>query len=321
MSSTIRIAGAMLAPLALGACGLPIGVQIASLFADGVSYLTTDKSLTDHGISAVTGEDCALWRGVEGANICHEPASDKEAETIVAALGKPKAPTTAPIVTAARGDSELPTEVFAEAPKALPAKPSVIALNERQPKPVSKIASPVAADAMILGSEPPPPPQPAQVRRVIETAPLPAPATEPKATVKMAEAVPPPPPPAPPAAKPEPQRPIKLARPKLEQVSMKLPAKAPAKQTTSAGKATYYVIASYRRAPDAAKFANRNAKTKAQVIEGTAGGRQVFRVAVGPIDRNDSRAVKVRLKQAGFKDTWRLTLNAAPVETKVATLR
>ena len=101
MSSTIRIAGAMLAPLALGACGLPIGVQIASLFADGVSYLTTDKSLTDHGISAVTGEDCALWRGVEGANICHEPASDKEAETIVAALGKPKAPTTAPIVTAA----------------------------------------------------------------------------------------------------------------------------------------------------------------------------------------------------------------------------
>lgn len=321
MSSTIRIAGALLAPLALGACGLPIGVQIASLFADGVSYLTTDKSLTDHGISAVTGEDCALWRGVEGANICHEPASDKEAETIVAALGKPKAPTSAPVMTAARGDADLPTEVFAEAPEAPPAKPNVIALNERQPKPVAKIAPPAATNAMILGTDLPPPPQPAQVRRVIETAPLPAPATKPKATVKMAEALPLPPPPAPQAAKSEPQRPIKLTQPKLERASVKLPAKAPAKQTVSAGKATYYVIASYRRAADAAKFANRNAKTQAQVIEGTAGGRQVYRVAVGPIDRKDSRAVKARLKQAGFKDTWRLTLNSAPVETEVATLR
>jgi hypothetical protein len=308
MSSTIRIAGALLAPLALGACGLPIGVQIASLFADGVSYLTTDKSLTDHGISAVTGEDCALWRGVEGDKICHVPATDKEAETIVAALGTPKAPISSPVETAARGDADLPAEVFAETPEALPAKPSVIALNERQPKPVTKAPTPAAADAMILGTELPPPPQPAHVRRVVDT-------------VKLAEALPPPPPAAPPAAKPEPQRPIKLAQPKLEQASVKLPAKAAAKPAISAGKATYYVIASYHRAADAAKFAKRNAKTQTQVIEGTASGRQVFRVAVGPVDRKDSRAVKARLKQAGFKDTWRLTLNSAPVETEVANLR
>jgi hypothetical protein len=319
MSSTIRIAGALLAPLALGACGLPIGVQIASLFADGVSYLTTDKSLTDHGISAVTGEDCALWRGVEGANICHEPASDKEAETIVAALGKPKAPTSAPVLTAARGDADLPTEVFAEAPESPPAKPSVIALNERKPKPVAKVAAPITADAMILGTELPPT-QPAQVRQFVDTSPLPAPATKPATTGMVAEALPPPPP-APPAANPEPKRPIKLAQAKLEQASVKLPAKAAAKRTISAGKATYYVIASYRRAADAAKFAKRNPKTQAQVIEGTADGRQVFRVAVGPIDRKDSGAIKARLKQAGFKDTWRLTLNSAPVETEVATLR
>jgi cell division septation protein DedD len=45
-------------------CALPPAVTIASFAADGVSYVATGKSVTDHGLSAATGEDCALLRPV-----------------------------------------------------------------------------------------------------------------------------------------------------------------------------------------------------------------------------------------------------------------
>ena len=69
---------AVLAPLVLGGCGLPIGVQIASMFADGISLLTTDKTLIDHGISAITDQDCIVWRGVKGEEVCQDKAFDPE---------------------------------------------------------------------------------------------------------------------------------------------------------------------------------------------------------------------------------------------------
>jgi SPOR domain len=54
----------LLLPLLAAGCVLPPAVTVASLAADGVSYATTGKSVTDHGISAATGEDCALLRPV-----------------------------------------------------------------------------------------------------------------------------------------------------------------------------------------------------------------------------------------------------------------
>ncbi len=56
----------------LSGCGLPTAVTVASLVASGVSYVTTGKSVTDHGISMVLQKDCALLRGFEG-DICLEP--------------------------------------------------------------------------------------------------------------------------------------------------------------------------------------------------------------------------------------------------------
>jgi hypothetical protein len=61
-----------LAPLVLGGCLLPASVQIASLIADGVSLVTTDKTLSDHGLSAITNRDCAVWRAVNGEEVCRE---------------------------------------------------------------------------------------------------------------------------------------------------------------------------------------------------------------------------------------------------------
>ena len=62
----------MLAPLALGGCILPVGVQVASLNADGVSLMTNDKSLADHGLSTVTEQDCAIWRVINGEEVCRD---------------------------------------------------------------------------------------------------------------------------------------------------------------------------------------------------------------------------------------------------------
>ncbi|MBL6929668.1 MAG: hypothetical protein ISR44_10890 [Rhodospirillales bacterium] len=63
-------------PLVLGGCALPVGLQVASLVADGISFVATDKTLTDHGISIITQRDCAVWRGFKGDDICRTPDLD-----------------------------------------------------------------------------------------------------------------------------------------------------------------------------------------------------------------------------------------------------
>ncbi len=67
----MRIPGpALLLPLLLTGCALPPVVTVASLVADGVSFVTTGKSTTDHAISALADEDCALLRVVDERPIC-----------------------------------------------------------------------------------------------------------------------------------------------------------------------------------------------------------------------------------------------------------
>ena len=67
------------AAIVLSGCGLPPVVTYASFAADILSYLTTKKSVTDHGISFVLEKDCALLRVLDGP-ICIE---ETEAETAV----------------------------------------------------------------------------------------------------------------------------------------------------------------------------------------------------------------------------------------------
>ncbi len=62
----------VLVPALLSGCGLPPAVMIASYAADGVSYVATGKSVSDHGISEVTGRDCALWRVIKGQAVCKD---------------------------------------------------------------------------------------------------------------------------------------------------------------------------------------------------------------------------------------------------------
>lgn len=50
--------------LLLSGCALPVPIQIASWAIDGFSYLTTEKSVADHGLSLIARQDCAILRGL-----------------------------------------------------------------------------------------------------------------------------------------------------------------------------------------------------------------------------------------------------------------
>jgi len=70
-----------------GCAALPVPVQIASWALDGLSVITTQKSLTDHGLSMVSNQDCAIWRGFTEGEICRD--SSIEVEVLTAAVGTP----------------------------------------------------------------------------------------------------------------------------------------------------------------------------------------------------------------------------------------
>jgi len=54
----------ILLPIFAGGCALPAGVVIAAYAADGVSFMATGKTVTDHGLSAATGHNCAVIAAV-----------------------------------------------------------------------------------------------------------------------------------------------------------------------------------------------------------------------------------------------------------------
>jgi SPOR domain len=94
--SSPRLALLALVALLPAGCVLPPAVTLASLAADGVSYAATGKSVSDHGISAATGNDCALMRPVfTGKAMCQIDTTrgkDVPVETGHAAVARPVAP-------------------------------------------------------------------------------------------------------------------------------------------------------------------------------------------------------------------------------------
>lgn len=128
----------LLLPLLAAACALPPAVTIASLAADGVSYVATGKSVTDHGISAATGHDCALLRPVlSDKPVCDttpgEHARDVPVETGQAATPQPElaAAPPAPERAAAAGTHYLTVGSFLNRENAVHAAARYAALNAR----------------------------------------------------------------------------------------------------------------------------------------------------------------------------------------------
>jgi hypothetical protein len=77
-TSAFRLAGAvlLLGPAVLGLSGclaIPPGIAIASYVIDAGSFVATGKTATDHAVSAVAQQDCALLRGLSGPICVDEP--------------------------------------------------------------------------------------------------------------------------------------------------------------------------------------------------------------------------------------------------------
>ncbi|MGO8914705.1 MAG: SPOR domain-containing protein [Stellaceae bacterium] len=89
----------LLPPLLAAGCAVPPAVTIASFAADGVSYLTTGKSVTDHGISIATGHDCALLRPVFADKPVCDTTLTAHAKEVPVEIGQ--AATTRPSLAAA----------------------------------------------------------------------------------------------------------------------------------------------------------------------------------------------------------------------------
>jgi len=75
-----RLAALMLVPMALGGCALRLEYNLASYAIDGLSYLFSGKSATDHALSGVAERDCALLRAMDGDEICHEYAMPDDSD-------------------------------------------------------------------------------------------------------------------------------------------------------------------------------------------------------------------------------------------------
>lgn len=66
----LRFTAPLILGLFLAGCAAPMPLRVASWALDGASYLTTKKSVMDHGLSALNGQDCAALRIVTEGSAC-----------------------------------------------------------------------------------------------------------------------------------------------------------------------------------------------------------------------------------------------------------
>lgn len=260
------------------------------MFADGFSLLTTDKTLTDHGLSALTEKDCAVLRGLKGEEICRDgtfDATDVADVEISPPAGEPD-----------MEDSAIPQMGLSRAGPA----PSL------WNPPGNQLGGVKTASLMESPAE-----QKAPLFAKVETTSLPeikAPAPkapQPLETGKTVEA-------------PKAQSPVgsDLDAPVDTPVAAE-PAK-PAETAAEVKGGTFYVLASYRRLANAKRFVRTQVKWSPKILLGTASGRQVYRVAVGPVDGARAFQLKARLKRDGLKDAWALKLAKPKLARELASL-
>jgi hypothetical protein len=63
---------AILFPLVLTGCGLPPAITIISYAFDGMSLISTGKTVSDHALSIAMEQDCRVWRVVNEQSVCRD---------------------------------------------------------------------------------------------------------------------------------------------------------------------------------------------------------------------------------------------------------
>ena len=269
--------------LALGGCALPVPIQVATWALDGLSYLATDKSVTDHGLSMVAQKDCALLRGLTDGSVCRDW---DDAATLVADAtrdGLPARPSVQPasarVGYAAAAHSDIP--------------PLSVQLDDGMPN-VEALANfdtaagpaedtPAASQALrpshALAAKPPAKPL---ARHKAETL-----------AITVAERQMPKVPPVTALA----ELPVP---PRVVPTKVRLAAKS-AREPVSG---IYYVIGSFRNFANAEGLAERYERLVPEVLAAKLDGAPVYRVVVGPVPQGQETRVLRQVALAGVRNSW-----------------
>lgn len=108
LQSALKVAAVLAVANGLSGCivALPPAVQFASLALDGITFVATGKTVTDHALSAVTERDCAMVRALNGAEICSDDAQLTELEALERRLDSPSAESVTQSVTPVDQDED-----------------------------------------------------------------------------------------------------------------------------------------------------------------------------------------------------------------------
>ncbi len=251
----------------LAGCVLPPAVAIGSYAADGLSYLVTGKSVSDHLLSEVVGEDCATWRMIKLENPCRE-YEDEDGDGMMA-------------------EEDAKTEIAAFEPveegaydQAVP----VIAVTEIPIEPPQAVASSVAVERIEPAAA-------ATDRAATDSA-----ATDRAATDRAANGI-----------VAEPLAEARSPAPEAPQLADPGPAASPTMSAVAPRtKDVYLVMASFSRKSNALRLAEKHAAFAPVVVPARLGGRTFYRVATRLDSRRGVGDAQRHLAEAGFGDTWLL---------------
>lgn len=298
----MRILPALAIATTLTGCAVPPAISIAGLIADGVSYASTGRSMTDHAISTVAEEDCKLFRAVDGEPICREAANGMPSMAEVSTVeinGRQIAvsydyPSSDPSPTAIQSDPIAATPGLAIASVA----------------PAGGAATGSAAMARLADqSEPQPVPMPASTAGRLARAPVPnakprqvvqaqvAQTQVVKAQVMKAGGV----------AVAMAER-ARVEKPQLALLQAAKPRIEKAAARPADDGSTVVVVQSHWDRTRAEQVARSHRALGAKVARAQADGRTVYRVVVAVPPADSPTAAKARLARAGFKDAWLASL-------------
>jgi hypothetical protein len=80
-SAAMLVAAALVAMLSLGGCAAP-ALTVASFAADGASLAASGKTMSDHALSAVSGQDCSTANFFENGVMCRAKVAEANAEVL-----------------------------------------------------------------------------------------------------------------------------------------------------------------------------------------------------------------------------------------------
>lgn len=262
----------LLLPFLLAACvGLPPQLALVTQAADGVSYVFTGKSGTDHLFSAAMEKDCALYRAVRGEAICKAKKGNSGFEQALGQVegGHPGAAVDRPIghdEIVALDPVLLPQEMAglapalggaARAPQTLATGPSAFADPKRLMSASAQSSPVLRPDAAKSVSVP------ASVREKVS----PALAVKPNAS-------------APKAPQPKTTR-------------------------TPRSRSSYYVVVgTYRNWVTALENAGRQSHGVASVVTAHENGGKTHRVLIGPFDRHGAQDTRRLVGGEGYRSAW-----------------